>query len=101
MVVGTYTYVIASFIFGLIGGFAHDLVQNKRIWQKPVKNAAGEVFIGSLAGLFLGGISGLIVGLVLPPDTSSMTAAYTGLTAGIAFKGLTEGASTAQPPQGQ
>jgi len=95
MVVGN---ILISLIFGFIGGFAHDIIQNKRIWQLPVKKD-GDIFLGSVAALILGGISGLLVGLILPPETTSSMVAYSGLTAGISLKGLAEAASTAQPPK--
>lgn len=100
MVISDYYYVIDSVIFGIIGGFAHDIIQNKRIWQPPVKKN-GDTYLGSIAGLILGGISGLIVGLALPLGTSPINAASSALTAGIALKGLAEAYTTEQPPKDQ
>jgi hypothetical protein len=88
--------VAVACAFGALGGFTHDIVQNKRFWQNAMSTPAGY-FLGSKAGIFLGVISGLLVGLLLPPYTASSTAAYAGLTAGIALKGLAEAASTAPP----
>jgi hypothetical protein len=87
--------VIAASLGGL-GGFTHDIVQNKRFWQRAISTPAGY-FLGSRAGIFLGVVSGLLVGLLLPPYTAASTAAYAGLTAGISLKGLAEAASGAPP----
>jgi len=86
---------VASSLGGL-GGFTHDVVQNKRFWQRAISTPAGY-FLGSRAGILLGVVSGLLVGLLLPSRTAASTAAYAGLTAGISLKGLTEAASGAPP----
>jgi len=88
--------VVIAACMGGLGGFTHDIVQNKRAWQNPTSTTDGY-FLGTLAGIFLGVVSGLLVGLLLPSDTLASTAAYTGLSAGIALKGIAEAAASAPP----
>jgi hypothetical protein len=95
--IGSKLLIIATpAVMGALGGFTHDIIQNKRFWQNAVSTPAGY-FLGTAAGIFLGVISGLLVALLLPPSTALSTAAYAGLLAGISLKGLTEAASSAAP----
>jgi hypothetical protein len=95
--IGSKLLIIATAaVMGALGGFTHDIIQNKRFWQNAVSTPAGY-FLGTAAGIFLGVVSGLLVALLLPPSTALSTAAYAGLLAGISLKGLTEAASSAAP----
>lgn len=80
---------------GIFGGFVHDVIQNKKAWQRYKKTDEGY-YLGSVTALILGFTSGLLVSLLLPDTTTLSMAAYTGLTAGLSLKGIAEAAATKQ-----
>lgn len=92
---------------GGLGGFAHEIAQSGgKITFLKRENEDG-VYLGTLAGVVLGGVAGILVirghlitsggGAVV--STSMTELAYEVFTAGLALKGVTEAATGREVPK--
>lgn len=79
-------------VVGSAGGLIHDLIQNKAVVLFPGSTEEG-VYIGWILGIILGGAAGFIAYAGLASVTSEAKTLAAALSAGIALKGITDGAA--------
>jgi len=87
------TFVLA-FALGSIGGLVHELFQSGGKILFFVKKEDG-LYMGALAGMVLGGVSGIIAARsIMPVDAAQLQSlAYDTFLAGVGMKGLAEAAA--------
>lgn len=83
---------------GAIGGVFHEIAQSSGQivlprTQTDKSNSNPELYLGTLSGLFLGAVAGILI--LSATQQSGLPLGLTGFTAGLALKGVSEAASTA------
>jgi hypothetical protein len=93
---------ILAFSLGALGGLIHEIVQSRgRLLL--IRVSEDGVYIGSIAGMLLGGVAGIMVarGLLVSGAASGSSVlsniAFESFSAGLALKGVLEAAGTKVP----
>jgi hypothetical protein len=91
---------------GGLGGLAHEIAQSRGT-VLIVERRADGIYLGTIAGIILGGVAGLLAAkafLITPPTPAPtvMQLIYESFIAGLALKGITEaaGGQPVGPPSG-
>jgi hypothetical protein len=86
--------LIIPVLAGGLGGFIHDIAKNKGIITLP-KRINNELYLGSLLGILLGAVCGLLA--IPTAGAGTEKVASVAFFSGIGFKGLGEAITTAKP----